>query len=27
MPLYILGIEQEIIEAQFYQDLISAISS
>jgi tetraacyldisaccharide-1-P 4'-kinase len=27
MPLYILGIEQEIIEAQFYQELISAISS
>ena len=27
MPLYILGIEQEIVEAQFYQELISTISS
>jgi tetraacyldisaccharide 4'-kinase len=27
IPLYILGIEQEIVEAQFYQELISAISS
>jgi tetraacyldisaccharide 4'-kinase len=26
IPLYILGIEQEIIEAEFYQELISAIS-
>jgi tetraacyldisaccharide 4'-kinase len=27
MPLHILGIEQEIVEAQFYQELISAMSS
>jgi tetraacyldisaccharide 4'-kinase len=27
IPLYILGIEQEIVEAQFYQELITAISS
>ena len=27
MPLYILGIEQEIVEAQFYRELISIISS
>jgi tetraacyldisaccharide 4'-kinase len=27
MPLYILGIEQEIVEAQFYRELISTISS
>jgi tetraacyldisaccharide 4'-kinase len=27
IPLYILGIEQEVIEAQFYRELISAISS
>jgi tetraacyldisaccharide 4'-kinase len=27
IPLYILGIEQEIVEAQFYREVISAISS
>ncbi len=26
IPLYILGIEQEIVEAQFYQELVAAIS-
>ncbi len=27
IPLYILGIEQEVVEAQFYRELISAISA
>jgi tetraacyldisaccharide-1-P 4'-kinase len=27
IPLYILGIKQEVVEAQFYRELISAISS
>jgi tetraacyldisaccharide 4'-kinase len=27
IPLYILGIEQEIVEAQFYQEIMSTISS
>jgi len=27
IPLYILGIEEEIVEAEFYQELISALSS
>jgi len=27
IPLYILGIEQEVVEAQFYQELIATISS
>jgi tetraacyldisaccharide 4'-kinase len=26
IPLFVLGIEQEIVEAEFYQELISAIS-
>jgi tetraacyldisaccharide 4'-kinase len=27
IPLYVLGIEQEMVEAQFYQEIISAISA